>query len=49
MVERSVTFSVSCHAEFLAMIYRLMVNVRTTASLFMTGDKSAADVCWILA
>jgi phosphate:Na+ symporter len=42
MVKRGVTFSKSGQAEILGMIDRLMVNVRTTASLFMTGDERAA-------
>jgi phosphate:Na+ symporter len=42
MVKRGVTFSKSGQAELLAMIDRLLVNLRTAASLFMTGDERAA-------
>ena len=42
IVKRGVTFSKSGRAELLAMIDRLIVNVRTAASLFMTGDERAA-------
>ena len=42
MVKRGVTFSKSGQAELLAMIDRLLANVRTTASLFMTGDERVA-------
>ena len=42
MVKRGVTFSKSGQAELLAMIDRLIVNVRTAASLFMTGDERGA-------
>ena len=42
MVKRGVTFSKSGQAELLAMIDRLIVNIRTAASLFMTGDERAA-------
>jgi phosphate:Na+ symporter len=42
MVKRGVTFSKSGQVELLAMIERLIVNVRTAASLFMTGDVRAA-------
>lgn len=42
MVKRGVTFSKSGQAELLAMIDRLIVNIRTAASLFMTDDERAA-------
>lgn len=42
IVKRGVTFSKSGQAELLAMIDRLIANVRTAASLFMTGDGRAA-------
>ena len=42
MVKRGVTFSKSGQAEILEMIDRLIVNVRTSASLFMTGDERGA-------
>jgi len=42
LVKRGLTFSPSGQAELLAMIDRLMVNVRTAASLIMTGDQRAA-------
>lgn len=42
MVKRNVTFSKFGQAELLAMIDRLIVNVRTSASLFMTGDRRTA-------
>jgi phosphate:Na+ symporter len=42
IAKRGVTFSKSGQAELLAMIDRLIVNVRTAASLFMTGDERAA-------
>ncbi len=42
VVKRGLTFSKSGQAELLAMIDRLIVNVRTAASLFMTGDERAA-------
>lgn len=42
MVKRGVTFSKSGQAELLAMIDRLIANVRTAGSLFMTGDERAA-------
>jgi phosphate:Na+ symporter len=42
IVKRGVTFSKSGQAELLAMVDRLIVNVRTAASLFMTGDERAA-------
>jgi len=40
--KRGLTFSRSGQAELLSMIDRLIVNVRTAASLFMTGDERAA-------
>jgi phosphate:Na+ symporter len=40
--KRGVTFSKSGQAELLSMIDRLIVNIRTAASLFMTGDERAA-------
>jgi|HubBroStandDraft_6_1064221.scaffolds.fasta_scaffold11971_2 phosphate:Na+ symporter len=40
--KRGVTFSKSGQAELLSMINRLIVNIRTAASLFMTGDERAA-------
>ncbi len=42
LVKRGLTFSPSGQAELLAMVDRLSVNTRTTASLFMTGDQRAA-------
>jgi phosphate:Na+ symporter len=42
LAKRGLTFSKSGQAELLAMIDRLIVNVRTAASLFMTGDERAA-------
>jgi phosphate:Na+ symporter len=42
VVKRGLTFSKSGQAELLEMIDRLVVNVRTAASLFMTGDERAA-------
>ncbi|HLY56389.1 MAG TPA: Na/Pi cotransporter family protein, partial [Stellaceae bacterium] len=42
MARRGVMFSRSGQAELLAMIDRLIVNVRTAGSLFMTGDERAA-------
>jgi phosphate:Na+ symporter len=42
LVKRSLTFSSSGQAELLDMVDRLSINVRTTASLFMTGDQRAA-------
>jgi phosphate:Na+ symporter len=42
LVKRGLTFSPSGQAELMAMIDRLAVNVRTAASLFMTGDQRAA-------
>ncbi len=42
MAKRGVTFSKSGQVELLGMIDRLFVNVRTAASLFMTGDERAA-------
>jgi len=42
LVKRGVTFSKSGQVELLEMIDRLLVNVRTAASLFMTGDERAA-------
>jgi phosphate:Na+ symporter len=40
--KRGVTFSKSGQAELLNMIDRLIINIRTAASLFMTGDERAA-------
>ncbi len=40
IVKRGVTFSMSGRAELLVMIDRLIVNVRTAVSLFMTGDEA---------
>jgi phosphate:Na+ symporter len=40
--KRGVTFSKSGQAELLNMIDRLIMNIRTAASLFMTGDERAA-------
>jgi phosphate:Na+ symporter len=40
--KRGVTFSKSGQAELLSMIDRLIMNIRTAASLFMTGDERAA-------
>lgn len=42
MVKRGLVFSKSGLAELLAMIDRLIANLRTAASLFMTGDERAA-------
>jgi phosphate:Na+ symporter len=42
MVKRGVTFSKSGQTDLLAMIDRLIVNLRTAASLFMTRDERAA-------
>lgn len=42
LVKRGLTFSPSGQADLLAMVDRLGVNVRTAASLFMTGDQRAA-------
>jgi phosphate:Na+ symporter len=42
MSKRGVTFSKTGQAELLVIIDRLGVNVRTAASLFMTGDQRAA-------
>jgi phosphate:Na+ symporter len=42
LAKRGLTFSPSGQAELLAMIDRLSKNVRTAASLFMTGDQRAA-------
>lgn len=44
MVKRGVTFSKSGQAELLEMIDRLIVNIRTAASLFMTGDERGARI-----
>ena len=41
-LKRGVTFSPEGHAELLAMIDRLAVNLRAAASLFMTADERAA-------
>jgi phosphate:Na+ symporter len=40
--KRGLTFSKSGQTELLSMIDRLLVNIRTAASLFMTGDERAA-------
>jgi phosphate:Na+ symporter len=40
--KRGVTFSKTGQAELLGMIDRLITNIRTAASLFMTGDERAA-------
>lgn len=42
MVKRGVAFSKSGQAELLAMIDRLIANVRAAGSLFMTGDDRGA-------
>jgi phosphate:Na+ symporter len=42
LVKRGLTFSSGGQSELLAMVDRLNVNVRTAASLFMTGDQRAA-------
>jgi phosphate:Na+ symporter len=42
MVKRGVIFSKSGQAELLAMLDRLIVNSRTAASIFMTGDERSA-------
>ncbi len=42
MSKRGVTFSKSGQAELLEIVDRLIANVRTAASLFMTGDERAA-------
>ena len=42
LVKRGLTFSSSGQAELITMIDRLTVNVRTAASLFMTGDQRGA-------
>ena len=42
MVKRGVTFSKAGQAELLAMLDRLIANVRTAASVFMTGDERTA-------
>jgi len=42
IVKRGLMFSKSGQAELVEMIDRLVVNVRTAASLFMTGDERAA-------
>jgi phosphate:Na+ symporter len=42
MVKRGVTFSKSGQVELLSMVDRLIVNVRSAGSLFMTGDDRAA-------
>ena len=42
LAKRGISFSKSGQAELLAMVDRLIVNVRTAASLFMTGDERAA-------
>jgi phosphate:Na+ symporter len=42
MVKRGVVFSKSGQGELLAMIDRLVANVRTAATVFMTGDERIA-------
>lgn len=42
LARRGLAFSKSGQAELRAMVDRLIVNVRTAASLFMTGDQRAA-------
>ena len=42
MVKRGVTFSKAGQAELLTMLDRLLANVRTAGSVFMTGDERAA-------
>jgi phosphate:Na+ symporter len=42
LVKRGLTFSPSGQAELLTMLDRLVINVRTSASLFITGDQRAA-------
>jgi phosphate:Na+ symporter len=42
LVKRGQTLSAAGQAELLAMVDRLTTNVRTAASLFMTGDQRAA-------
>ncbi|HTR84617.1 MAG TPA: Na/Pi cotransporter family protein [Reyranella sp.] len=42
LAKRGLTFSKSGQTELLAMIDRLIVNVRNAGSLFMTGDERAA-------
>jgi phosphate:Na+ symporter len=42
LVKRGLTFPPLGQAELLAMIDRLSVNARTSASLFMSGDQRAA-------
>ncbi len=42
LAKRGLTFSDSGKAELTEMIDRLIVNIRTAASLFMTGDERAA-------
>ena len=42
MVKRGVTFSKAGQTELLAMLDRLIANVRTAAALFMTGDERTA-------
>lgn len=41
-VKRGLSFSESGEADLIQMLDRLQVNVRTAASLFMTGDERAA-------
>jgi phosphate:Na+ symporter len=42
MVKRGVTFSKAGQGELLAMLDRLIANVRSSAALFMTGDERTA-------
>jgi phosphate:Na+ symporter len=42
MAKRGIAFSASGQAELLAMVDRLIANLRTAASLFMSGDERAA-------
>lgn len=42
MLKRGVTFSKPGQEELLGMIERLIINARTSASLFMTGDRRTA-------
>jgi phosphate:Na+ symporter len=42
MVKRGVTFSKAGQTELLTMLDRLIANVRTAASVFMTGDERTA-------
>ena len=42
LAKRGLTFSKSGQAELLSMIDRLIANIRSSGSLFMTGDERAA-------